>query len=91
MTEKTRAYIYRVFLALAAVAVGYGLFTDAQAALWIGVATAVLGNGLAAKNTSTKPKGEDGVVNLSPIVTVLFAVFLVVVILWLVGHPLHIG
>ena len=54
MSEQTRAWIYRILLALAAVAVGYGLITDAEAALWVGVGTAVLGNGLAAANTTTK-------------------------------------
>lgn len=54
MSEQTRAWIYRILLALAAVAVGYGLITDAEAALWVGVGTAVLGNGLATANTTTK-------------------------------------
>lgn len=51
MTATRRAYAYRVLLALGAVAVGYGLLSDAEVALWLGVASAVLGNGLAALNT----------------------------------------
>lgn len=53
MTEKTRAYIYRVLLALTPLVVLYGYLTEEQAALWVGVASALLGNGLAVANTST--------------------------------------
>lgn len=54
MSETTRAWIYRTCLALVAVAVVYGLVTEEQAASWVAVATALLGNGLASANTSTK-------------------------------------
>ena len=54
LSEPTRAYIYRTLLALQPVAVAYGLLTDNLAALWINVAAAVLGIGLATANTSTK-------------------------------------
>lgn len=54
MTPERRAYAYRILLALAAVAAGYGLLTDTEVALWLGVASAVLGNGLASLNTPTK-------------------------------------
>ncbi len=54
MSETTRAWIYRGLLALVALAIVYGLVTDEQAAAWIAVASAVLGNGLAAVNTTTK-------------------------------------
>jgi len=54
MSETTRAYIYRVLTALSVVVVAYGWLTEAEVALWLGVAAAVLGNGLAAVNTSTK-------------------------------------
>lgn len=54
MNESTRAYIYRVILALQPVAVAYGLVTESEAALWIGVASAVLSAGLATAYTSTK-------------------------------------
>ena len=53
MTESTRAYIYRVLLAAQPLVVAYGIVTDQMAALWLSVLAAVLGNGLAAKNTST--------------------------------------
>jgi hypothetical protein len=54
LSEPTRAYIYRALLALQPLAVAYGLVTDNLAALWINVAAAVLGIGLATANTSTK-------------------------------------
>lgn len=80
MNEKTRAYIYRVFLALAAVAVGYGLLSDTQAVLWVAVATAVLGNGLATANTSTDPKNEDGITAIGLILVVLVVLVVAAVI-----------
>lgn len=55
LPESTRAWIYRVLVAVAALAVGYGLLTGEEAALWLAAASAVLGNGLATANTSTKP------------------------------------
>jgi hypothetical protein len=54
LNEETRAWIYRVLLALQPVVVAYSLATEEQAALWLGVASAVLGAGLATANTSTK-------------------------------------
>lgn len=55
MPENVRAYIYRVLLALVPVAVAYGVVSEQEAGLWVAVAAAVLGNGLATLNTSTKP------------------------------------
>lgn len=55
MSEKTRAYIYRILIAAGAAAVGYGLITANELALWLGVATAVL-NIMPAANTSTTKK-----------------------------------
>jgi hypothetical protein len=52
-SQKTRAYIYRILIALGALAVGYGLVTPNELALWLGVTTAIL-NILPAVNTSTK-------------------------------------
>ena len=52
MTGATRAYIYRVLFALSLVAVAYGFLTSEQAALWLGVGAAVLGNGLATSYTT---------------------------------------
>lgn len=54
ISEQTRAYIYRVLLALQPVVVAYGLLTEQMAVLWLSVAAAVLGTGLAAVNTSTR-------------------------------------
>ncbi len=54
MSESTRAWIYRVCLAVVALAVVYGVVSDEQAASWVAVVTALLGNGLASLNTSTK-------------------------------------
>ena len=53
MNEAQRAWAYRVMLALTALAVIYGVVSDEQAAGWVAVITAILGNGLAAKNTPT--------------------------------------
>ena len=53
MTEATRAYIYRILLAVSALATGYGLVTGEKAALWLAVASAIIGNGQATAFTST--------------------------------------
>jgi len=58
VNEPTRAYIYRVLTACVPLAVAYGHLNEQEAALWLAVAAAVLGTGLAALNTSTK--GCDG-------------------------------
>ena len=50
MTEKTRAYIYRILIAVGTVAMGYGFITADQIAVWLGLATAVL-NIMPAANT----------------------------------------
>jgi len=50
MTETTRAYIYRILIALGTVATGYGLITADQIAMWLGLATAIL-NIMPAANT----------------------------------------
>lgn len=58
MSEKTRAYIYRVSLALFAVAVAYKLIEQDDVPVLVDVVAAVLGignAGLATANTSTKP------------------------------------
>ena len=54
MNEKTRAYIYRILLALSVVAIFYGVFTEAEAAVWLSVVASILGNGLATANTTMK-------------------------------------
>ncbi len=53
MTERTRAYIYRVSLAAGAVALAFGLLTEDKTLALVGLASAVL-NVLPTKNTSTK-------------------------------------
>lgn len=42
-----RDYLYPIALALGLLAAGYGWVTDEQAALWTGLALALLGNGTA--------------------------------------------
>ena len=53
MNETTRAYIYRILIAIGTLATGYGLISADQTALWLGLATAIL-NILPAVNTTTK-------------------------------------
>jgi hypothetical protein len=53
--ETTRAWLYRCLVAAVPVLIVYGVLDEATAAVWIGLAAAVLGVGLAAVNTSTKP------------------------------------
>jgi hypothetical protein len=55
MNEATRAWIYRILLAVQPLVVAYGVATEEQTVLWVGVASAVLGTGLATLNTSTSP------------------------------------
>lgn len=52
--ERVRAWVYRVLLAVQPIIVAYSVATDEQAALWVSLAAAVLGTGLATANTSTK-------------------------------------
>jgi len=54
MNEATRAWIYRILTAAVPVLIVYGILDAATAAVWVGLAAAVLGTGLAAVNTSTK-------------------------------------
>jgi len=55
-SEKVRAYIYRVLLAVSPVVAFYGYLTQEELALWLGVASTVL-NVLPTLNTSTKDNG----------------------------------
>lgn len=55
-SEKIRAYIYRVLLAISPVVAFYGLLTQEEVTLWLGVASTVL-NILPVLNTSTKTDG----------------------------------
>ena len=56
MSEKTRAYIYRILLAVSPLVAFYGFLTQEELMLWLGVASTVL-NILPAMNTSTKNNG----------------------------------
>lgn len=55
LSDGTRAYLYRILLALAVLALIYGLATEEQIAGWVGLGVALLGNGLATANTTRKP------------------------------------
>lgn len=55
-SEKVRAYIYRVLLAVSPIIAFYGVLTQEELALWLGVASTVL-NILPTLNTSTKNNG----------------------------------
>lgn len=60
-----RAYIYRVIVAVIPVLVLVGVVTNEDAAVWLGLASAVLGFGgatLATTNTSIKPPPDDDIV-----------------------------
>lgn len=48
---KYRKYTYGILVAAAPLAVFYGLMTAQEVALWLGVASAAIGNGLAFANT----------------------------------------
>lgn len=54
MNELTRAWAYRVSLAVITVAGVYGIVSDQQSAGWVALATALFSSGLAAVNTSTR-------------------------------------
>ena len=53
LNEQTRAYIYRLLLASGPVIAFYGLMSEQEIALWLGVAIVAL-NIMPAMNTSTK-------------------------------------
>ena len=55
--EKVRAYIYRILLAVSPIAVFYGLLSEQETVLWVGLAGVVL-NILPVMNTSIG--GNDG-------------------------------
>ncbi len=55
--ERTRAWIYRVLTAIVPLLIAQGAIEGQTASLWLALAGAVLGTGLASLNTSTK--GRD--------------------------------
>jgi hypothetical protein len=57
LPEYRRAWLYRVLLAVVPILIAYGAVKEADAALWVALAGAVLGTGTASAHTSTDPKG----------------------------------
>lgn len=57
--ESTRHYLYRLVLAIVALAGVYGLVTDVQAAGWIAVVTALFSSAMAVANTSNKTPVDE--------------------------------
>lgn len=55
--EKTRAYIYRVLVAVGVLLSGYGVISGNELTLWLGVATAAL-NIMPTVNTTTKSSND---------------------------------
>ena len=55
MSEQTRAWIYRVLVGAAPLAIAYGAVSESTAPLWLALGANVLGFGLASANTSTHP------------------------------------
>ncbi len=53
-----RRQLYPIALAVAALAVGYGLITEEQAALWVAVVVAFVGTGVA---TANRPDADGNV------------------------------
>ena len=53
LNEQTRAYIYRVLVAVGPIVAFYGLMSADEVTLWLGVAVTAL-NIMPAANTSTK-------------------------------------
>jgi hypothetical protein len=56
LSESTRAYIYRIEVAVVPVLIAHGIVNESTAALWVSLIGAVFGLGLAVRNTSTKPE-----------------------------------
>lgn len=61
MDERTRAYTYRIALAVGALLTMYGVVSEAEAAQWAVLVAALLGIGegaLASWNTSTRRRDD---------------------------------
>lgn len=54
-SEPTRAWIYRILVAAIPILIAYGVLDAEDAALWVALAGALLGFGLATANTTTSP------------------------------------
>lgn len=83
-SEQTRAAIYRVLLAVLALAVVYGLVADAeQVSAWTALIAALFGNTLASINTTLQggDSGDDaGEVRLIEVALLVAVVTLVILI-----------
>lgn len=55
MSQRARAYAYRVLFGAAPLVSAYGIASEQDVALWVALAGTILGVGLAAANTPTKP------------------------------------
>ena len=55
-SEATRAWIYRVLVAVLPILTVYGVVNESDVVLWLNLAAALLGVGLATANTTTKPE-----------------------------------
>jgi hypothetical protein len=53
-SEQIRAYIYRILMAVGAVVAFYGILSNEEIVVWLGLAAVIL-NVLPATNTTTKP------------------------------------
>lgn len=58
MKEATRAYIYRIVLAVIPILTAYGVVAEEKAPLFVALAASVLSTALAVKNTSTDNEAE---------------------------------
>lgn len=55
-SPRARAYVYRILLAVGALALFYGYVTAEALPLWLALAAELLGTGLALANTPTEGK-----------------------------------
>jgi hypothetical protein len=53
LTERRRAFFYRLITPLSALAAAYGVANDARIAAWVSLVGFVLSGGMAIANTST--------------------------------------
>lgn len=58
MTPQQRKYCYGIAVAVAALALAYGLISAETAPLWLALIGSILGNGLAFANTTTNKQGR---------------------------------
>ena len=56
LSEQTRAWIYRIEVAVVPLLIAHGIVNESTAALWVSLISAVFGLGLAVRNTSIKPE-----------------------------------